>query len=269
MLSRFFQIFIPFLFPTIVVVSCSEDDVTAPIEEITVALYAGRGADDDCITAADNMFEWMGLNVERVGSSLINTSSLDRFDLICFPGGDMYSYSQDISAGGKAKIKQFIADGGGYIGICGGAYFAASRVFWRGNRLDMIPLSLFKGSATGPINDICPYPDYGMTQLNVLALNHPITSDGPAFMSVLYYWGPYLTPDTDFEYDLICTYDVTGLKAMVAFDHGKGKVFLTGAHPEFEEDSDRDGVNFCDDLDDDGSDWNFMKRAAHWCLKKI
>jgi hypothetical protein len=56
---------------------------------------------------------------------------------------------------------------------------------------------------------------------------------------------------------------------MIAFGHGNGRVFLTGAHPEFEEDSDRDGADFCDHLDDRGSDWDLMKKAARWCLGEI
>ncbi|UCF04832.1 MAG: hypothetical protein JSV33_13040 [bacterium] len=250
-------------------VSCGDKKPTAPRDEINVALYSGRGADADCKTAAQKMFEWMGYKVQRISPNQINTGSLDGFDLICFPGGNMYYYSQDISVNGKQRIKQFVSGGGGYIGICGGAYFAAERVFWRGDLLDMTPLSLFRGAATGPINQIYQYPDYGMCRLDIAILDHPITSGEDASMSVLYYWGPYLSPNTGFEFDVICDYHVTGSHAMVAFEHGQGRVFLTGAHPEFEEDSDRDGVEFCDVFDDQGSDWDFMKKAARWCLKKI
>jgi len=55
---------------------------------------------------------------------------------------------------------------------------------------------------------------------------------------------------------------------MLAFDYGLGRVFLIGTHPEIEEDSERDGVDFADELDDQGSDWDLMRKATLWCLKE-
>ena len=54
----------------------------------------------------------------------------------------------------------------------------------------------------------------------------------------------------------------------------QGRVFLTGPHPEWEEDSDRDGVDYvqpsvADRFDDQGSDWDLMRNAARWCLHEI
>ena len=43
---------------------------------------------------------------------------------------------------------------------------------------------------------------------------------------------------------------------------------LVGTHPEVEEDSERDGVAFGDELDDEGSDWELMEKAVLWCLRK-
>jgi len=46
---------------------------------------------------------------------------------------------------------------------------------------------------------------------------------------------------------------------MLAFDYGLGRVFLIGTHPEIEEDSERD---------DQGSDWELIRKAVLWSLKK-
>jgi len=42
---------------------------------------------------------------------------------------------------------------------------------------------------------------------------------------------------------------------------------LVGPHPEIEEDSDRDGTNFANELNDNGSDWPFLWTSLDWLLK--
>jgi glutamine amidotransferase-like uncharacterized protein len=231
-----------------------------------VAIYAGRGADSDCIQASQKMFEWMGHQVERVYPSSITDEGLGKYELVCFPGGDMFYYAQDIPRSGKASIREFIRKGGAYVGICGGAYFAGEKVVWRGKQLPMEPLSLFRGTSRGPFDTIVPYPQYGMCKINFSDTGHPITSSQPDSAWVLYYWGPGLFADDETSVTVIGRYDKTDNPAILAFDYGKGRVFLIGTHPEFEEDSDRDGVTFCDELDDRGTDWDMMQQAVTWCF---
>jgi len=233
-----------------------------------VALYSDQGTDEDCVQATQNMFKWMGYTVELVKANYINNKGLDNFSILCVPGGDMYQYSQDISSGGKEHIKNFIRNGGGYIGICGGAYFAGEKVIWQGNQLPMTPLEIFPGTTKGPIDKIVPYPDFGMCKVNIVGSTHPITQSEPDSAWMLYYWGPMLLPNVGADVDILGEYEIGKQPMMVAFDYGLGRVFLIGTHPEFEEDSERDGTAFADSLDDKGSDWDLMKKAVLWCFKK-
>lgn len=57
---------------------------------------------------------------------------------------------------------------------------------------------------------------------------------------------------------------MTGNPAMVAFEYGKGRVFLCGPHPEIEVDSDRDGSKRFDKLSDEGSEWPFLLAVMKW-----
>jgi glutamine amidotransferase-like uncharacterized protein len=212
------------------------------------------------------MFEWMGLEVEVIDAQYINGHSLEGFRIICFPGGDMYQYAQDITWSGKEKIRKFISNGGGYIGICGGAYFTGERVFWQGAQLSMEPLAIFSGTTQGPIDAIAPYPECIMCRIDITDADHPITqreSDDPWIM---YCYGPQLLPNENADVDVLGVYDIGGQPAMIAFQYDMGCVFIIGTHPEIEEDGDRDGVSFGDDFDDQGSDWGLMRRAANWCL---
>lgn len=244
--------------------SCSSDAPDLP----SIALYSGRGTDEECLRATQNMLEWTGYRVTRIEAPAINSGALDTFDALCVPGGNMYQYAEDISARGKNNIRSFIERGGGYVGICGGAYLAASEVVWRGEQLAMTPLRLYQGSAVGPIKEIFLYPEYGMCQVNITPSGHPIAQSEPDSMWVLYYWGPALNPVPDAPVDVLGSYEIGGRPAMLAFGYGSGRVFLSGVHPEIEEDCDRDGVTLADEFDDQGSDWSLLANAVSWCLRE-
>ena len=243
---------------------CSHDNPDLPI----VGLYSDRGADEECLQATRSMLEWMGYAVESIEAPSVNTGALGEYDALCFPGGNMYHYAEDISPAGKENIRDFIGSGGGYLGICGGAYFAGEVVVWLGDELDMTPLGLFEGRAVGPIKAIAPYPEYTMCQVNITDAEHQVTQSQPDSLWVLYYWGPALLPDADADVTVLGRYDIGGQPTMLAFDCGLGRVFLVGAHPEIEVDCDRDGVTLADELDDQGSDWDLLAQAVQWCLKE-
>ena len=232
------------------------------------AIYTDQGCWDESVIASEKMLRWAGFTVTRIDADYINDHGLTGFSLLLVPGGDMYYYAQSISATGREKIRNFINNGGGYIGICGGAFFAATRVIWRGQQLDMVPLGLFEGDAVGPIDDVIPYPDYGMCRIENIEPAHPINAGLGRSFSVLYYWGPGFVPEPETQVSVLGTYSAAAYTAMMAFDYGAGRVFIIGSHPEIEEDSDRDGVTFGDDLEDGGSDWPLLKNAAEWCTGK-
>lgn len=239
-----------------------------PSRKVDVAIYGGRGTWGDSVCAIQEMFRWMNYTVELVNAEYINDNGLGAFRILCIPGGNMYDYAQDISSKGKENIRNFVHDGGGYIGICGGAYFAAEKVFWLGSQLAMTPLGLFAGTATGPVNGIMPYPNYTMCKVNIINHEHSITQSEQDSEIMLYYWGPALISNANANVTILGNYDEGNQTAIVAFEYFHGKVFLIGAHPEIEEDSSRDGVTFGDEFDDEGSEWDFMQKAVLWSMKK-
>ena len=241
-------------------------DTPAP-QQVDLAIYAGRGTWDESVQAAKKMFEWMNYTVENISAQQIN-NGLANFRILCIPGGSMYDYAQDISSEGKENIRSFVHNGGGYIGICGGAYFAAERIFWRGSQLAMMPLGLFAGAAIGPINEIMPYPDYAMCRVNIVNHTHSITQSEENSQMMLYYWGPALTPNADANVTILGNYNEGNQTAMLAFEYSLGRVFLIGTHPEIEEDSDRDEVTFGDELNDEGSEWDIMQKVVFWLLEE-
>jgi len=234
----------------------------------TVVIYSDRGVWSESVTAAERMFQWMGYDVARIGARQVRDGILDDARLLCVPGGNMYNYAEDLTAVGVERIRTFIGQGGGYLGICGGAYFAAERVFWQGNRLPMKSLGLFPGEARGPYEEIVPYPDSTMCLVIKTQAAHPVITDHPDSSWILYFWGPALLPDDGAAVDILGLYEAIDRPAMLTAEYGQGRVFLIGAHPEIEEDSDRDGVSECDELEDRGTDWELMRAATRWCLRE-
>jgi glutamine amidotransferase-like uncharacterized protein len=237
-------------------------------ESLKIALYSDSGASETSVRALEAMFLWMNHTVILVDADHINNNGLSGFSVLCMPGGDMYQYSRSISLRGKENIRVFIRRGGGYIGVCGGAYFASERVVWQGRQLPMTPLRIFPGEAEGPSNDIAPYPNYTVCRCNIVDHSHPITESEPESVWILYCWGPVLKPRADSGVTILGRYEGIDQPSIVVFGYGDGRVFLIGTHPEIEEDSDRDLSDFADECDDRGSDWPLMKKAVNWLLEK-
>lgn len=231
----------------------------------TIGIYADSGAAWSCLTAAENMFLWMGYTVEFIYANTVNNEDIQHIDVFYFPGGNSEHYIVHITSQGRERIRQMISNGAGYIGTCAGAMFAAETQIWQGNTYITGQLGIFPGTAQGPIPEIFAWPRFGMCQVN-LNKPHPITDDQPDSVWIMLYHGPFMTPKPGAMIDTLGTYEVTGQPALVACEYGRGRVFLTGPHPEWEEDSDRDSVPYFKSYDDMGSDWPLMHNATRWCL---
>ncbi|UCG29960.1 MAG: hypothetical protein JSV53_10740 [candidate division WOR-3 bacterium] len=234
---------------------------------VTIGVYSDSGAAAACVTAAEKMFRWMGYEVFRMDADFINNQDIQRIDIFYFPGGSPVPYTRSITYEGRKKIRKMIEGGRGYIGTCAGGIYAAEFQRWNGETYSAGQLGIFPGTAAGPIPQIYELPDIGMCQVN-LNKPHEITRAEPDSLWIMFYNGPYFIPGTDSDVDTVGTYEITGYLALVANEYGKGRVFLTGPHPEWEEDDDRDGVSYFDRFDDMGSDWTLMRRAVQWCLRE-
>lgn len=57
----------------------------------------------------------------------IHTLTIDKANILLIPGGEPYQIRLQIQGNGATAIRKFIADGGGYIGICAGAVLAVPK----------------------------------------------------------------------------------------------------------------------------------------------
>jgi len=217
---------------------------------------SGGGAFPMDTIAAARMLEYAGADVYMIDSGdILDNNILADLDAICFPGGYAVTYTDyfapDELDAVRNAIRDFIYNGGGYIGICAGAYFGADVVVWpntagKPTRYEYY-LDLFMGDAVGPLEDVSDYPDDPMALTTVRMVDPDFSWNGTTFI-IGYLWGPYFTgtegdplpPGT--EVVGVYDYEINGVPglydekpAMIKFEFGSGRVFLSGVHPELEE----------------------------------
>ncbi|MEW5759551.1 MAG: BPL-N domain-containing protein [Candidatus Thermoplasmatota archaeon] len=233
-----------------------------------VAIYKDEGTWEKGIIAIENFFDWKGITWKEINSNEVNNLNLSMFyDVIHFPGGYASYYLAKINSNGIKNILEFVNRGGGYLGICAGAYYASDWVYWEGSWYNY-PLDLFGGFASGPINEIASWPNYTMTTVNMNLLN-PINKYESPKEDMLYYGGPALSPYYTTSVEILATYDsFPHGNAALNFEYGSGRVALIGTHPEIEESSMRDGITFGEELKDNGTDWDFLWTLTDWLLFK-
>lgn len=78
-----------------------------------------------------------------------------RTALLVMPGGADLPYCKHLNGTGNAHIRDFVATGGSYLGICAGAYYACARIeFEPGGTMEVVgdrELRFFPGAARGAV----------------------------------------------------------------------------------------------------------------------
>ena len=114
--------------------------ITPP--KLVAALYHGPGTGGN---GPPNLLKRFNAGVEtsltEVSPQEIGAGVLTNFDAVIFAGGSGSRQAAALGAAGQAQVREFVAKGGGYIGICGGAYLALCGKEGRLRLINAIPLS--------------------------------------------------------------------------------------------------------------------------------
>ena len=73
----------------------------------------------------DRLLE-VGLPAELVSIEDVCSGCLSRFSVLCVPGGFVLNYQSRLGPAGAAAIADFVRSGGGYLGVCAGAYLGST-----------------------------------------------------------------------------------------------------------------------------------------------
>ena len=119
-----------------------------------IFIYLDRGVDKTLAKILSNQFEkdnCIFINAKEV----IQAKWLQSAHLFVIPGGRDIHYVSRLQPKGTDIIRNYTENGGNFLGICAGAYFASDYVeFDVGGSLEVLgkrELSFFNGKAIGPL----------------------------------------------------------------------------------------------------------------------
>jgi len=224
-----------------------------------IFLYDGRGAWDEGLRNLKDFLVEYELDFELRGPAQLIQGNLDQEkpDLLIMPGGESWVYLEDLGETGAENIRKFVSQGGGYLGICAGAFYATSH--------------RAGGAATGPYGiGLLDGTAYDATALEekgyfdgVLQfdweLGNPFVSGMGKVTKMLLYGGPVLRFSKEEaakkKIEVLLRFSHTQEPAMIRFRYGKGPVFLSAPHFEVKEEIGEDPLH---DLH-----WPFLRRVIY------
>ncbi len=125
------------------------DVLAAPKREghLLVAAFDGPGTGASKSKLFPIVDHAQDMTLHFLGGSEMRPEVLEQFDVVVFPGGSGSKQAAAIGENGRDAVRGFIGDGGGYVGVCAGAYLCSAHYSWS---LDLIDSTVFTGSREIP-----------------------------------------------------------------------------------------------------------------------
>lgn len=212
-------------------------EATRPTPLVRVAIFDDTGASrrgpgdvEKCLAVSPEFA------FKRVKADNIRNGVLSEFDVLVLPGGSGSKQGKSLGREGREAIRNFVQDGGGYVGFCAGAYLASSDYSWSLHILDARVLDR-KHWARGT----------GTVKLKLTDGGKELLGAERDAVTVYYGQGPLLEPaqkDDVPDYRILATYQteiakngapqgvMKGTTAIAAGRFGKGRVLCFSPHPE-------------------------------------
>jgi type 1 glutamine amidotransferase len=205
-------------------------------QPIKVGIYRGPGAPRKGVDAIVKVMKpFPEATIVILSGEQVGTADINNFDVLVFPGGSGSGQSKGIGKAGVKNVREFVHSGGGYVGICAGAYLACSNFSWGLGILNAgtVPGNWRRGNA--------------ILELQLTDAGKPLLGDVNEAFKVRYHNGPILKPWT--RQDLLPYTPLALFRTEVANNgapvgvqiqspaqaigaYGKGRVFVSSPHPE-------------------------------------
>ena len=100
-------------------------------EALRVALFDDEGVlDSGLIRVFEQLNDARDVEPVRLNAEGVRAGGLGEFDVAVFSGGSGGRQSGALGEAGRRAVREFVEEGGGYVGICAGAYLACSGFDW-------------------------------------------------------------------------------------------------------------------------------------------
>jgi len=208
---------------------------------VYAAIYDGPGTSttktgrvlrfEQILTPAADVF------LRRVATEDIRDGALAQFDMVIFGGGSGSGQAGGLQEAGREAVRKFILNGGGYVGICAGAYLATSNYTWS--------LALINADS---IDRNHWKRGNGQLQIELSPRGREFFGrPAAARLEIRFAQGPILAPGgrKDLPPYAVLAWYRTGIgengadpktmvdtPAIIAGDCGKGRVIVSSPHPE-------------------------------------
>ena len=203
---------------------------------IRVALYDAKGTGGKGVPSITRLLsDRAQYTLVHVGPAEMTDAVLGQFDVVVFPGGTGSGQAKAIGEGGRAAVRRFVRNGGGYVGICAGAYLCLNRFSWS--------LGIVDGKT------VSPKWKRGKAMLEVAFTPKGTELLDPADKTIKlrYHNGPVIEPAelaTLPDYRVLASFQtevaendtpkgvMVGAPAILAADFGKGRIVALSPHAE-------------------------------------
>lgn len=187
--------------------------------KLKVALYSGKGA--SLARDVEKALKILDIPYDKIEESDMKSECLPKYSVMIIPGGLTGEMVSGLKGLGYRSLREYVKNGGGFIGICAGAYLAPKRVNISGypeglgiidienERLQGLGMHLVRIEGKHPVTK-----GYESQELPMFRLNGPMMIPGKSVEVLAKYVG-----DNDFA-------------AIVTSKYGEGRVVLFGVHPE-------------------------------------
>lgn len=192
-----------------------------------IGIYGGIGTWDINVKAFINFFDyydypWILINE----NDIVNGEFISKVDAVVFPGGFAAEYKNLIPD--HSHLINFVEEGGIFIGVCAGAYYASHTLTWYGVDYKY-PLAFYEGRGIGPLAGSVNWGDIAEFALTP---GHPANEGFDHTLELYYFDGPYFKLEETDSAEVLAIYAVNSQPAVIAGRFGKGKYLLFGPHPE-------------------------------------
>ncbi len=203
---------------------------------IRVALFDDKGAFGQGVPrVTEQLGKTKDIKLTLVKGKDITDGCLKDYDVVIFSGGSGSKEAEAIGEKGRENVRQFVRNGGGYIGICAGAYLACSGFSWGVGVINAKTVSSkwMRGK--------------GNVEIEVTPDGSKIVGLAAKKQEIRYANGPIIKPDTRADlpaYEPIAFFRtelaehdspkgaMVNTPAIVRANFGKGRVITSSPHPE-------------------------------------